>query len=103
MPRKESDAEAHAACGADAATPAPWVASSVRVGSVDGAMGQLSINAPYLSWTPTPAGASDEPAQQVELRNVLYAEIDDDDEVRFEPQPPALRCDRSEIRTPGAR
>ena len=55
----------------------------MRVGSVDGAMGQLSINAPYLSWTPTPAGASDEPAQQVELRNVLYAEIDDDDEVRL--------------------
>ena len=87
--RKESDAEAHAASGADAATPAPWVASLVRVGQrrryVDGAMGQLSINTPYLSWTPTPAGggASDEPAQQVELRNVLYAEIDDDDEVRL--------------------
>jgi hypothetical protein len=85
VPRKESDAEAHAASEADAATPAPWVASLVRVGSVDGAMGQLSINAPYLSWTPTPGGggASDEPAQQVELRNVLYAEIDDDDEVRL--------------------
>jgi hypothetical protein len=84
VPRKESDAEAHAASEADASTP-PWVASLVRVGSIVGAMGQLSINASYLSWTPTPAGggASDEPAQQVELRNVLYAEIDDDDEVRL--------------------
>jgi hypothetical protein len=81
VPRTESDAEAHAASGAEAATPS-WVASSVRVGGVDGAVGQLSINAPYLSWTPTPAGASDEPAQRVELRDVLYAEIDDDDDVR---------------------
>ena len=46
-------------------------------------MGQLSINAPYLSWTPTPAGASDEPAQHVELCNVLFAEIDDADDVRL--------------------
>ena len=82
VPRKESDAEAHAAGGAEAATP-PWLASSVRVGGVDGTIGQLSINAPYLSWTPTTAGASDEPAQHVELRDVLFAEIDDDDEVRL--------------------
>ena len=67
MPSKESDAEAHAASGAEAASP-PWVASYLRVGGIDGAMGQLSINAPYLSSMPTPAGASDEPAQHVELR-----------------------------------
>jgi hypothetical protein len=80
-PRKESDAEAHAASGAEAATPF-CVASSVRVGGVDGTTGQLSINAPYLSWVPT-AGESDQPAQHVELRNVLFAEIDDADEVRL--------------------
>jgi hypothetical protein len=43
-PRKESDAEAHAASETEAAEP-HWVASPVRVGGVDGTMGQLSINA----------------------------------------------------------
>ena len=52
----------------------------VRVGGVNGTDGELCIDAPYFSWTPT-SGASDEPTG-VELRNVLYAEIDDDDEVR---------------------
>ena len=78
----ESNAEApkaHAAGGVRAATPR-WAASRVRVGGVNGTDGELCIDAPYLSWTPT-SGASDEPTR-VDIRNVLYADIEEDDDVR---------------------
>jgi hypothetical protein len=79
--REEAHAEPEPS-GAEGTTPR-WVASPVRMGGVDGTVGELCIAAPYLSWLPShPSGALDEPARQV-LSNVLFADIDDDyDEVR---------------------
>lgn len=50
------------------------------MGGVDGTEGHLSIDASYLSWAAS--GASDLPPQQIPLSDVLYAEIDTEDEVR---------------------
>jgi hypothetical protein len=75
-PREEAGAEPGPS-GAEGTTPR-WVASPVRMGGVDGTVGELCITAPFLSWKPSnPSGASDEPALQLLSNNVLFAEIDD--------------------------
>ena len=70
-----------ASTGATAAPPEPWLVDGpVRMGGVNGAVGQLSIGEAYLSWLPS--GCSEEPAQHIPLSDVLFAAIDDCDEVR---------------------
>jgi hypothetical protein len=75
----EQEEEEPEPSGVAAITP-PWQSAPVRMGGVDGTRGDLAIDAAYLAWGPTD-GSDDEPWQQHELSDVLYAEIDDSDEV----------------------
>ena len=83
--RSESEAAAETAAGstetAQASVPQePWIVDGpVRMGGISGAEGQLSIGEAYLSWMPS--GLSNEPAQHIPLPQLLFAEIDDLDEV----------------------
>jgi hypothetical protein len=80
-PPAETSTESDTNARPTAAPPEPWTADGhVRMGGVDGAAGQLSIGEAYLSWLP--CHCSDEPAQHVPLSDVLFAAIDDYDEVR---------------------
>ena len=60
----------------------PWsVEGPVRMGGVNGIEGHLAIDEAYVQWLPSSA-FSDEPAQHHPLTDILFAEIDDADEVR---------------------
>ena len=76
----EDKTDSATSTGAAAAPPEPWLVDGpVRMGGVDGVVGQLSIGEAYLSWLPS--GCSDEPAQQIPLSYVLFSAIDYYDEV----------------------
>ena len=56
------------------------VEGPVRMEGVSGTEGVLSIGLAYIEWLPS-SGASDHPAQQLPLSEVLFAEIAEHDEV----------------------
>ena len=60
---------------------AEWTASApVRMGGVDGTVGNLSLGGGYVQWAPI-SGADDTPLQHLPFSDVLYANIDEHDEV----------------------
>lgn len=64
----------------------PWQPAQVRMGGVDGTLGELVISDSALVWTPINIGVVQ---LQLELANALFADVDEDDEDA------TLRCEAS--------
>ena len=75
-----AEAQARRTAGQSTVQQQPRFRAHARMNGVDGTCGEIAIDAAFLSWGPLDA-ASDVPWQHYELQSILYAEIDDADEV----------------------